>query len=339
MSFFSGSVLRAVACLILFSAAPDASAEVVEKVVKLPVSVSAGGETVSREITLTIVRDDTRKKSPFMILNHGRAPTAEGRAKFGRAVFRDQTRYFVQQGYAVFLPTRIGYGVTGGPDVESSGACNAKDYAAALAPAVAQVAAAVTYAQAQDYVAAILSSVDRLGEQIENVLDLPQSETGTLPLAAEPVELFPLLADVVRERAERLAEARITLDLRGSAAIGAVTGNKRRLRRLFGQLIDNAMAATPAGGRILVEASRRKAAKDSAGTMQVVVSDNGCGMDPTQLARALEGLRISADGRSVERRGGVGLPLVRQLVAAHGGTFELMSEKGQGTSAMEMLRQ
>jgi dienelactone hydrolase len=145
-------VLRAVTCLILFSAAPDASAEVVEKVVKLPVSVSAGEETVSREITMTIVRDDTRKKSPFMILNHGRAPTAERRAKFGRAVFRDQTRYFVQQGYAVFLPTRIGYGVAGGPDVESCGACNAKDYAAALAPAVAQVAAAVTYAQAQDYV-------------------------------------------------------------------------------------------------------------------------------------------------------------------------------------------
>ncbi|MDB5644093.1 MAG: dienelactone hydrolase [Hyphomicrobiales bacterium] len=140
------------ACLALISIAPRASAEIVEKVVKLPVRVSADGETITREITLTVLRDDARKKSPFMILNHGRSPTAEGRAKFGRAVFRDQTRYFVQLGYAVFLPTRVGYGVTGGPDVESSGACNAKDYAAALAPAVAQVAAAVTYAQAQDYV-------------------------------------------------------------------------------------------------------------------------------------------------------------------------------------------
>jgi dienelactone hydrolase len=90
--------------------------------------------------------------SAFMIINHGRAPSAEGRAKYGRAVFRDQTRYFVQQGFAVFLPTRIGYGVTGGPDIETSGACNAKDYASSLAPAVAQVAAAVNYAHAQDYV-------------------------------------------------------------------------------------------------------------------------------------------------------------------------------------------
>jgi signal transduction histidine kinase len=191
--------------------------------------------------------------------------------------------------------------------------------------------------QAQEYVSAILTSVERLGEQIENVLDLSQSEAGTLPLAAEPVDLFPLLGDVVRERAERLSEAGITLDLRGSSAIGNATGDRKRLRRLFGQLIDNAIAATPKGGRILVEASRRKGGKAGKGGLQVVVSDNGKGMDPAQLARALEGLKISADGRSVERRGGVGLPLVRQLVAAHGGTFELLSEKGEGTSAMVTL--
>jgi signal transduction histidine kinase len=191
--------------------------------------------------------------------------------------------------------------------------------------------------QAQEYVSAILTSVERLGEQIENVLDLSQSEAGTLPLAAEPVDLFPLLGDVVRERAERLTEAGITLDLRGSAAIGSATGDRKRLRRLFGQLIDNAITATPKGGRILVEASRRKGGKGGKGALQVVVSDNGQGMDPAQLARALEGLKISADGRSVERRGGVGLPLVRQLVAAHGGSFELLSEKGEGTSAVVTL--
>lgn len=191
--------------------------------------------------------------------------------------------------------------------------------------------------QAQEYVSAILSSVERLGEQIENVLDLSQSEAGTLPLAAEPVDMFPLLGDVVRERAEKLVDAGITLDLRGSAAIGSATGDRRRLRRLFGQLIDNAIAATPKGGRILVEASRRKGGKSAKGALQIVVSDNGKGMEPAQLARALEGLKISTDGRSVEQRGGVGLPLVRQLVAAHGGTFELLSEPGAGTSAMVTL--
>jgi dienelactone hydrolase len=152
MHFFRSPARRAAAFIVLFCIAPDASAEIVEKIVKLPVRIPIDGEMVTREITLTVLRDDARKKSPFMIINHGRAGSAESRAKFGRAVFRDQARYFVQQGFAVFMPTRIGYGVTGGPDVETSGACNAKDYQASLAPAVAQVAAAVKYAHEQDYV-------------------------------------------------------------------------------------------------------------------------------------------------------------------------------------------
>src|SRR5687768_11723014 len=52
--------------------------------------------------------------------------------------------------------------------------------------------------QAQDYVAAILSSVERLGAQIETVLDLTQSEAGMLPIATEEVELLPLVTQIVR---------------------------------------------------------------------------------------------------------------------------------------------
>lgn len=185
--------------------------------------------------------------------------------------------------------------------------------------------------QAKEYVAAILASVERLGAQIENVLDLTQSEAGTLPLAMEPVELFPLLTDVVNERSERIAVAKLTLDLRGDKSVGTVTGDARRLKRAFGQLVDNAIAATDEGGRILVEASRLKKGA------RVVVSDNGHGMEPAVLVRAMEGLKVSADGKTVQRRQGLGLPLVRQLVEAHGGRLELVSEPGEGTSAIVTL--
>ena len=200
--------------------------------------------------------------------------------------------------------------------------------------------------QGQEYVGAILSSVERLSEQIENLLDLSQSEAGTLPLAQGNVEILAMLGDAVRERADRLIAAALTLDLRCPNAIGSITGDRRRLLRVFGQLIDNAMAATPPGGRILVEASRLKAgpkrAGESARGVQIVVSDNGRGMNPEQLARALEGLKVRSDGSPAaptvpERRAGLGLPLVRQLIEAHSGTFELMSEPGQGTSAVVRL--
>jgi signal transduction histidine kinase len=186
--------------------------------------------------------------------------------------------------------------------------------------------------QGQEYVAAILTSVERLGEQIENVLDLSQSEAGTLPLAEEPVEVFGLLTEVVKERSERITVAGLKLDLRGSSSVGVVTGDARRLRRAFGQLVDNAIAATPEGGRILVDCTRARGSG-----VQVVVSDNGRGMEPTVLARAFEGLKVGADGRTIERRSGLGLPLVRQLVEAHGGRLELQSEPGQGTAAIVTL--
>ena len=183
----------------------------------------------------------------------------------------------------------------------------------------------------KDYVTAILQSVARLGEQIESVLDLSQSEAGMLPLAQEEFELLPFARALAADRASRIAAAGLTLDLRGDKSAGRITGDRRRLGRAIGHLIDNAIAATPPGGRVLVELGSHK------GKARVIISDNGAGMDPATLARALEGIKVSADGKGVERRQGLGLPLARQLIEAHGGTFELLSEPGQGTAAIVEL--
>jgi signal transduction histidine kinase len=183
----------------------------------------------------------------------------------------------------------------------------------------------------REYVAAILSSVGRLGEQIESVLDLSQSEAGLLPLAREEFELLPFVTRLVEERRQKFKDTGLTLDLRGDNSAGKVTGDRRRLARALGHLVDNAIAATPRGGRILVDVSPLRDGS------RLVISDNGPGMDSTTLARALEGLKLAPDGSSYVRRQGLGLPLARQLVEAHGGTLELLSEPGQGTSAIVTL--
>jgi signal transduction histidine kinase len=180
--------------------------------------------------------------------------------------------------------------------------------------------------QAQEYVEAILSSVERLRAQIESVLDLTQSEAGLLPIATEEVDLLSFVTTVVREREEAIEAKDLTLDLRGDKGAGVVEADKRQLARAIGNLLDNAIAATPKGGRILVALSRHKKGA------RMVISDNGPGMKPSELARALDGMRVGEEGNA-KRRTGLGLPLARQLIEAHGGRLELQSEPGAGTTA------
>jgi len=183
----------------------------------------------------------------------------------------------------------------------------------------------------REYVAAILASVHALGEQIETVLDLSQSEAGLLPLAEEEIDLLPFVTRLVEERAAAVSEGGLTLDLRGDKGAGRIRGDRRRLGRVIGHLIDNAIAATPRGGRILVDLAPTRDGP------RVVVSDNGPGMDAATLARALQGLKSGPTGAKQDRRRGLGLPLARRIVEAHGGTFELLSEPGEGTAAIIQL--
>ena len=184
--------------------------------------------------------------------------------------------------------------------------------------------------QGKEYVGAIIASVERLSTQIESVLDLTQSEAGLLPMAADEFDLLEFLTHTVRSREEAIEAKNISLDLRGDRSAGKIHADRRQFGRAIGNLLDNAIAATPEGGRILVALARRKSGA------RIVISDNGAGMKPSELARALDGYKLAdADGKTGKR--GLGLPLARQLIEAHGGRLDFQSEKGAGTTATVTL--
>jgi dienelactone hydrolase len=101
-------------------------------------SIYANNPKFEQEITVTIWRDDSIKKSPYLLFSHGRAGTDQERASFGRSSERKNSEYFISKGFAVILPTRMGYGVSGGPDAEYSGACGSKNYLEARKVSVGQ---------------------------------------------------------------------------------------------------------------------------------------------------------------------------------------------------------
>ncbi len=180
-------------------------------------------------------------------------------------------------------------------------------------------------AQAKEYAQAITTSVGKLTEQVENVLDLSQSEAGLMPLSKSRVELLPFVTQIVRKQEQRIVDAGLTLDLKGDPG-KTVFADPQQLRRAISQLLDNAINGTPRGGRIVVDIGKKR------GATRIVISDNGTGMSQHELARALEGIRMSDDGKGIERRQGLGIPLARQLVEAHDGSLEIQSRKNGGTT-------
>ena len=128
--------------LILFLFCNSSFARIIEEIIEVPVSVSNSNFTnnpkFEQKITVTIWRDDAIKKAPYLLFSHGRAGTDKERADFGRASYKGNSEYYVSKGFVVILPTRIGYGISGGSDAEYSGTCNNKNYPEHIKVAVDQ---------------------------------------------------------------------------------------------------------------------------------------------------------------------------------------------------------
>lgn len=130
-----------------------AAAAVIEEVVEVPVSVKTiYGQETHQSIKVTIFRDDQREKSPFLVLNHGRPASPADFAKIKRARFSAASKYFVSKGFVVLVPTRVGYGDSGGPDVEYSGRCDSRNYPPVYATSAMQTVATLRYAANLPYV-------------------------------------------------------------------------------------------------------------------------------------------------------------------------------------------
>ncbi len=96
--------------------------------------------------------------------------------------------------------------------------------------------------------------------------------------------------------------------------VGIVTGDPRRLGQALGNVLKNAISYTPEGGRILL---RAEGDRDEA---RIIVSDNGAGIAPADQARVFDRFSRTVEGRTGEEAAvGLGLPLAKQFVEAHGG--------------------
>jgi signal transduction histidine kinase len=169
--------------------------------------------------------------------------------------------------------------------------------------------------------------VVRLSALIDDVLDLTQSDSGSLLLAEEQVDLDHLCSEAVAAALEGAERKSIELALEIDPSVGAVTGDRSRLRQALDHILKNAVAYTDEGGRILIHAD------GDAVEAQITISDNGRGIAPVDRDRIFDRFQRTVTPRSGEEGAlGLGLPLARQFVEAHGGRLELESELEHGTT-------
>jgi signal transduction histidine kinase len=182
-------------------------------------------------------------------------------------------------------------------------------------------------AKGDDYVSAILESVDRLSKLINDVLDLTTADTRGIALERERVDVAGLCRAALETGRARAAEKAQKLEGEISPAAGFVFGDARRIRESIEHVLANAIAYTDRKGRIVLTA-------DGDGENAIIrIADNGSGIAPEDMPRVFDRFdRVVEAGVRGEAALGLGLPLTRQFIEAHGGTVELQSKKGKGTT-------
>ena len=175
----------------------------------------------------------------------------------------------------------------------------------------------------------ILQEVDHMARLVDDLLLLSRLDAGRLALAHERIELAPVLEDLSR-KIGRLAETgSIQLEVAAPAGL-AVLADRTRFRQVLLILLDNAMRHTPGGGRVSL------AARSTGRRVEITVTDTGEGIKAADLPHVFERFYRST-GNGDADGAGLGLAIAKGLTEAQGGTIELLTLAGIGTSARLIL--
>ncbi|MCE7889419.1 MAG: ATP-binding protein [Deltaproteobacteria bacterium] len=175
----------------------------------------------------------------------------------------------------------------------------------------------------------------RLLKLINNLLDHARIESGLMEVHRQPLELARAVEEVV-ESARAMAERkRVALEAEWVSGLPIVNADPDALEKVLVNLVGNALKFTDPGGRITVSAQPASGARAEAAEpgeelpagVELIVADTGAGIPPDELERVFDRF-AQVDGSATRRHEGtgIGLSLVRELVALHGGRTWATSE-------------
>ncbi|HET8722570.1 MAG TPA: hybrid sensor histidine kinase/response regulator [Anaeromyxobacteraceae bacterium] len=175
-------------------------------------------------------------------------------------------------------------------------------------------------AQQRRILESIQGAAGRLTRVVENLSDFSALESADAALFPAEVDPDQLADEVVADLRPAIREARLHVTVQKSGG-GPITADPRKLRQALANVVGNAVKFSPHGGEILVEVQR------DARAVRFAVSDQGPGIGPARQRHVFEPFFHAADedDRAKHPGSGLGLPVARRIVEAHGGTIAVES--------------
>jgi signal transduction histidine kinase len=172
----------------------------------------------------------------------------------------------------------------------------------------------------------ILANAQRIQSLVDDQLDLARIESGRWQPRIERLDLAGAARDAWQPRADRAVKAGVAFRLEVAPDAMTAHADAEAMRQVLGNLYDNALRFTPAGGSITFTS------RSEDGAIAISVGDTGSGIGSEHLPRIFERYYRVDSGRTRDAGGtGLGLAIVKHLVEAHGGRVAAQSELGAGT--------
>jgi two-component system sensor histidine kinase BaeS len=178
----------------------------------------------------------------------------------------------------------------------------------------------------EDHLAPLLAETHVMERLLEDLRTLSLAEAGALPLHREPADLVEVAADAVSALRSVATAKGVSLGLGSDASLEASV-DAVRVREIVTNLLTNAIRHTPSGGSVQVTVHAVR------GEAVIEVRDTGEGIPAADLPHVFDRFQRRADSGG----SGLGLTIVRDLAAAHGGSVEALSE-GEGRGATFRVR-
>ena len=184
----------------------------------------------------------------------------------------------------------------------------------------------------QHHAQVLEEQADRLTELIQDILEMTALDSGQGATVWEPISLPTIITDAVTRYQSRAEAAGLTLvALPVPPDLPTVKGHQSRLAQALGELVENAVIFTPAGGQVTVEVGTVEEERQSWAT--VAVRDTGPGISPEEQERIFDRFYRGSLAESGHIPGtGLGLSIVQEIVRAHGGRVTVESKLNEGST-------